>query len=388
MAANSAKKPAVDAAGAPDRFWEMRMWEGMCVSGWLRELARNRFHVAPRRVGMAAIITAVGSINASLWLMQKLFYGRKIAAAEIAPAPLFVIGHWRSGTTLLHELFVSDPRHGYPDTFASFAPNHFLFSRRLLLWWLRVLIPSQRPMDNMRVGVDSPQEDEWALCNMGIPSPYLTLMFPNHPPAYPEYLDLRNVPPADLDRWKAGLSWYLKCLTVAQPGRRIVLKTPQHTCRIRVLLQMFPEARFMHIVRDPYVVFPSTIKLWKKLYRYQGLQVPRFEGLEEHVLNTFNRMYDAFEEDRKLIPPSQFHEVHYEDLVKDPLAQMRTAYERLHLGDFEPACPGVQQYVERTRNYRVGRHELSPELRAQISDRWASFIARYGYGDGTPQGDA
>ena len=89
-----------------------------------------------------------------------------------------MIGHWRSGTTLLHELLVRDPRHTYPDTYACFAPNHFLVSG----WWmkpcLKVLLPSQRPIDNMPAGWDHPQEDEFALCNMGVPSPYLTIIFP------------------------------------------------------------------------------------------------------------------------------------------------------------------------------------------------------------------
>lgn len=350
----------------------------MCPSAWFRELWRNRFHISPSRLGMALIQTMVSFFNSALWVVQMVVYGRRIARTQVDDAPVFVLGHWRSGTTLLHELLVSDPRHICPDTYATFAPNHFLVSRRLLAWWLKWLIPAKRPMDEMKVGWDSPQEDEWALCSMGIPSPYLTLMFPNHPPAYEEYLDLREVPGPAIARWKQGLMWYLKCLTLQTPGR-IVLKTPQHTCRVRALLEMFPNARFVHIVRDPYVVFPSTIKLWKRLYRYHGLQVPHYEGLEERVFSWFDRMYRVFEEDRHLIPEDRFCEVHYEDLARDPMGQMQAVYANLGLGSFEPVRPAIQAYMDRTRDYKVNRHELTPEARDRITQRWRGFIERYGY---------
>ena len=225
--------------------------------------------------------------------------GRKIARTKIEHDPIFVIGHWRSGTTLLHELLVRDPRHTYPDTYACFAPNHFLVSG----WWLKpclkLLLPSRRPIDNMPAGWDHPQEDEFALCNMGVPSPYLTIIFPNHPPQCQEYFDFRGVSEPAVNRWKRALLWFLKCITLQNP-KRIVLKSPPHTCRIRALLEMFPKAKFVHIVRDPYVLFPSTVNLWKRLYRDEGLQMPTCEGLEEHVFTTLTRMYDAFDRDREL----------------------------------------------------------------------------------------
>ena len=250
--------------------------------------------------------------------------------------------------------------------------------RRLFSWWLWMLLPRSRPMDNMNVGLDSPQEDEWAMCNMGVPSPYLTLMFPNHKPAYPEYLDMRGLPRPAAERWKSGLLWFLKCLTLRTPGR-VVLKTPQHTCRVKTLLELFPDARFVHIVRDPYTIYPSTIKLWKRMYRYHGLQKPRYEGLGEHVFETLNRMYEVFEEDHKLVDPSRFYEVRYEDLVADPAGKIKELYEQLDLGDYENARPGVERYVERTKDYKVNRHELPTEMRDQITDRWSKYIERYGY---------
>ena len=118
-------------------------------------------------------------------------------------------------------------------------------------------------------------------------------------------------------------------------AQRIILKSPPHLARIKAILEIFPDARFVHIVRNPYVVYASTIKLWKTLYRYQALQVPRFADLEEYVFSYFERMYTAFDSQKHLLDPSRLHEVRYEDLVRDPVGEMRKLYEHFDLGEFD-----------------------------------------------------
>jgi hypothetical protein len=327
---------------------------------------------------MAVILTGISVMNVFLWALQMLFYGRRIRRTEIAQDPIFIIGHWRSGTTLLHELLVLDERCTYPDTFACFCPNHFLISGWLFKPLLRILLPARRPMDNMAAGWDRPQEDEFALCNMGVRSPYLTFAFPNRPPQDQQYLDFQGVAAEEVARWKTTLRWFLKCVTTYDP-KQIVLKSPPHTARIKVLLELFPNARFIHIVRDPCVILPSTVNLWKHMYRDQGLQVPRYAGLEEHVFRTFLRMYEAFERDRNLIGPGQFCEIRYEDLIADPVEQMRSIYDRLELGDFEAVRPAIDKYVAGQKDYKTNRYQITPEVRAEITRRWGKYLSDYGY---------
>ncbi len=365
-------------AGSKDRFWNPRFWSGMCLSAWAPLLVRNRFAVSISCVGMVFLLGLCAVCHSAAWLVQTLLLGRKIAAVRIEKAPIFIVGHWRSGTTLLHELMVLDPRHTYPDTFECFVPNHFLLSGRLLRWPLSFILPKRRPTDNMSAGWDRPQEDEFALCNMGVPSPYLTITFPNRPPQCQEYFDLEKVSSKEREHWKRSFLWFLQCVTLRKP-RRLVLKSPPHTARIKILLELFPDARFIHIVRDPYVVFPSTVKLWQRLYQDQGFQRPNYNGLDEHVLDTLCRMYNTFERDRKLLDPSRLCDVRYEDLTKDPIGQMRRVYEQLELDGFEQAVPALEEYVAAKKGYKKNRYEISEETRAEITSRWSGYIERYGY---------
>jgi hypothetical protein len=240
----------------------------------------------------------------------------------------------------------------------------------------------------MAAGWDRPQEDEFALCMMGQPSPYLTIAFPNRPPQDPEALDLDRLPPRARAAWKAAFVRFLRTLTYKDP-RRLVLKSPTHSCRIPTLLELFPDARFVHIVRDPFVVFASTVNLWKSLYLTHGLQRPTFAGLEEYVFRTFTHLYDRLEEGKRLVPAGRFHELRYEGLVCDPVAEMRRLYEGLGLGEFERVLPRLKQYLEANAGYRTNRYDPpTAELRAEIERRWGEVIRRHGYAQTSAEGPA
>jgi hypothetical protein len=365
-----------------------KIWLGGNFLGWLRMLAHNRFDVGVRRIPRIVAMTFVILLGSLSHGLQELIWNRRVRRTEIKQAPLFIIGHWRSGTTWLHELLALDDRFTYPTTYVCFNPNRFLLTERFDAHWLgflfKALLPEQRPFDNMAMGWERPQEDEFALCNLGLPSPYQKIAFPNRNPC-PEYFSLEDVPSRELQRWKDGFVKFLKQLTIRNP-KRILLKSPTHTYRIKVLLELFPDAQFVHIVRDPYTLFLSTMHLWKSLYEAQGLQEPKYDDLEDYVFENFLHMFQKIEEARPLLHAPRFHELRYEDLVQDPVGQLRKLYDQLELSGFERMLPKLKQYLEETNDYRTNRYDLTPELREEITRRWGQVIERYGYasGLGTP----
>jgi hypothetical protein len=366
-------------ASGPKREWSPRIWEGSDFFAFMRLLSKNRFAVAWTHLYIAVVVTFVSIFHTLLKWFQREWYGSKLDKVQIKDAPIFIIGHWRTGTTLLHELLILDEKHTFPNTYQCLEPNHFLLTEDFTKRYLNFLMPERRPMDNMKAGWDRPQEDEFALCMMGQPSPYLMIAFPNRPQMDQDAFDIESLPPRKRRSWKEAFLRYLKTLTFKTP-RRLVLKSPTHTCRIKTLLELFPDARFIHIVRNPYVVFPSTLNLWLTLGQTHGLQTPTGKGWEEYVFRTFTMMYDKLEETRGLVDPSRFYEVRYEDLIADAMGQMRTIYEWLDLGDFEQVRPKIEAYLAENRGYQTNRYpNLSPELRAEITRRWGKVIEQYGY---------
>jgi hypothetical protein len=374
--------PTAAAAAAPhapeQQGYVPRMWNGCDFFAWLRLLARNRFRVHWRYWYIAIAVTLVSFGHTLVRWLQEALLGRRIRKTKITKPPIFILGHWRTGTTLLHEFLILDPNHGYPNTYECLDPNHFLLTENLITRWLSFLIPSRRPMDNMKAGFDRPQEDEFALCMLGQPSPYLTIAFPNHGPQCQEFLDLEGISPGALRSWKRTFKQFLKQVTY-KVGKRLVLKSPPHTARIKVLREMFPGALFIHIVRDPYIVFPSTINLWKTLYRTQGLQKPTFAGLEEMVIENFKRMYLRLEEGKKLLGPDQFYELRFEDLTSDPLGELKKIYDHFHLEGFEKFLPRLQSYLASIKGYETNKYRLSPEQKMLVDKHWGVVIRQYGY---------
>src|SRR5437868_5661843 len=147
MTTAAVEKP-VEQRPPRQREWAPRIWEGCDFFAWIRLLARNRFAVHWSCWYIAVIVTFVSFGHTLLRLVQQLVYGRGVARTPVREAPLFIIGHWRTGTTLLHEFLILDERHTYPNTYECLEPNHFLLTERFITRWLSFLMPSRRPMDN------------------------------------------------------------------------------------------------------------------------------------------------------------------------------------------------------------------------------------------------
>lgn len=352
----------------------------MDVFTFTKLLVRNRFAVSPSRLPMVASVAATSLLNTFCGVFEWCLFSSQVRQTKLKEPPLFVLGHWRSGTTLLHELLMLDEQHTCPTTYQCLAPHDFLWTSWFVPKIASVLIPKKRPMDNMAAGFDRPQEDEFALVNLGVPSPYLAWAFPNHGPVSDEYLDLRSLQPAERESWKKKWKQFVQRVALAN-NRRLVLKSPTHTARVRTILEVFPDARFVHIVRDPLVIYPSTVRLWKSLSDVQGFQVPHDDGgwMESAVLNNFVRMYECFEQDRELIPPGRLVDVRYEDLVKNPVPEMRQIYQSLNLGDFALVEPALLKYAMTTSSYKTNKYQLPDDVADRVRGRWAPYFQRYGY---------
>jgi hypothetical protein len=248
-------------------------------------------------------------------------------------------------------------------------------------------VPQKRPMDNMAAGWDRPQEDEFALALLGCPSPYTDFAFPNRPALYPGSLDLSGLTPRELADWKRTFVRFLKAVQYRAPRKRLVLKSPPHTARVRVLLDLFPDAKFVHIVRDPVVVYRSTINLWTALGKKQGFQFPRSpDAVRDKVLREYRTVFERLEEAKPLIPPGNFAEVRYEELVKDVMGGVAGVYDQLGLPGFQRVKPHLEAYAASNTNYETNKWALTDADRATVREHWGDLAERMAYPVGPAAG--
>jgi hypothetical protein len=341
-------------------------------------LFRNQIAVTMDRLPVVLTATACSVINSTLGLAQRLAFRAAIRRSDIRPAPIFVIGHWRSGTTLMHELLSLDPRHGYPTTYACFAPHHFLLTEPLLGAWFDKILPRHRPMDNVRLSADRPQEDEFALCNLGAVSPYWIMAFPRHMRRLGELFEFEGLNARERRAWERLFRYFVSAVAL-RGGKRVVLKSPAHTFRIAALLKVFPDAKFVHLVREPGATLVSTVHMWRRLFRAQSLQGPDCEELEDLVFEIYSRLHSRVEEARTLLDDSQLCDVRYEDLVAEPLAVLEHIYETLQFGEFEAVREAATAYLRGLRHYQPNQYEISHAFRRRVEARCEDIINRYNY---------
>ena len=380
---STALKPSKGPKSVPQKpnpypAWSPRFWHGMTVADWAGLVLRNRLALDPRRYHVALGVSVFTVLNSFMKRLQDWRHGAEIARTQVEHDPIFIVGHWRSGTTYLHELLSLDDRFASPTTYQCFAPHHFLLSEDLVTRYGNFLLPHRRPMDNVDAGWSRPQEDEFALCILGAPSPYLRMAFPNRDAPHLDMLNMDDVDEAVRDQWRAAFEQNVRLLTYRHQ-KQLIMKSPPHTGRVELLSQMYSRARFIHIVREPYTLFASSRRLWKSLDDVQGLQVPRHEQLDEYILEAMERMYHGFQSQRARMDSSKIFDIHYEDLVVDPVGQLAAAYESLDLGDFKRVAPLIEAETARQVEYKTNHYELPVETKRQVRQRWSMYFEEYGY---------
>jgi hypothetical protein len=350
---------------------------GVTLGDWLRVLRDNRFRVHPYYWARAANITAGSLGNSVFRRWENWRYGRGIRQATVHP-PIFVLGLWRSGTTHLHNLLAQDERFAFPNTYQVYYPHTFLTTERIQSWAMAAMMPKRRPQDNVRMGVGEPQEDEFAQCALTGLSFALGWAFPRST-RYDKYLTFRAASREEIRRWQAALYGIVQKLSFKY-DRPLILKSPGHTGRIRMLLEVFPEARFVHIHRHPFDVHQSTVHTFRKVTDWWRLQKYEPPDWEKIILRQYKEVFDAFFDQRGLIPPGRFHELGYEDLDRDPLGEMERLYERLGLPDFGVLAPNLRGYLDSLAGYRKNTFaELAPETRQRIVEECRRCFEEWGY---------
>ncbi len=358
----------------------LRVWHGMTFGAWMRILWGNFGKVAPARYGLAASVTALSIGNSVQKTVSNLVFGRRLGATQIEPHPVFVLGHWRSGTTWLHQLLTCDDRFAAPTTLQCFNPEGFLTSQALTRLIMRLTLPDRRPMDNVPLTAESSEEDEHALLLGGAATPYRSLAFPCHQLAKTGTWT-EAMSPQDAAFWRRTWVGFLRRVQFANPGKQLLLKSPAHTERIPEILSLFPDARFVHIVRDPYKVFLSCLKTNRAMPATQSLQdrMPAGRTAREITLRTFDTFQNRFEATRGMIPEGHMVSIRYEDLRADPETALHWIYGQLGLGDFDTAAPKLTEFLEAGKGYQTNVYDIAPEIEAEVYHRWQPHFERYGY---------
>ena len=353
---------------------------GSTFTNFLRLLAQNKFKIGmigvPRTLYSAAMSLVLSPMN----VYEKIHCGKEIKNTVIDKSPLFIIGHWRSGTTYLHNLLSQNDLFAYPTTFQTVTPGLFLCFEDFVKPMVAASLPPKRPEDDIVLGADLPQEEEYGIGNLSPYSFYNGWCFPRNAPYYYNFVTMENVPQRTVDSWKYIYLYYLKKLTLSHEGKQLILKNPANTARVKLLLEMFPDAKFIHIYRNPFYTFLSMMRDIEKEMTLYCVQKPLdVSTFETAMVNLYNKMFEKYFADKLHIPNGNLIEIRYEDLTANPYHEIEKIHDALELPGFEACQENLKRYIASQRNVKTHKYDLDDQLKRKIYKYFKTTIDMWGY---------
>jgi len=311
---------------------------------------------------------------------ESLTAAEKVARTALPQAPIFLLGHWRSGTTFFYRLLSQDERLGYLNYFEAMNPDIFLSSEPLLKGAINRLLQhlgTRNAIHRQAADLNLPGELDVAhLIQHYSHNAHLGHLFPRYADYYfDKYLFLDTISPRELKSWRRTYQHLVKKLAVSHGSETpLVIKSPVNTARVGELLRMFPQARFIYLHRNPQDVFYSNLNLWQVVLDRFALQRVSEPELRRIVLRVYRRMMEKYLSQRQLVPPENLVELSYDAVQANPLQQLETVYEALRLPPFAEIRTHMGEFLARNQRERTAYDYQADDL-ALIEQHWTRPLA-------------
>jgi hypothetical protein len=327
-----------------------------------------------------ALTLIVVCIFEVLHAWERMLWGRKIRAYQLKEPPVFIIGFWRSGTTLLHNLLCQDPDASYTTTMQTVFP-HMVLSQRL---WLRPLInmalPALRPFDNVRMDMDFPQEEEYGMGNVQPCSLYNFFQFPGDFDDIVEHeIASDGSGRQEVNTWMSQYRLLITKACLNTGGKRYISKNPCNLARIQLLQHMFPKARFIFIYRNPYRVVESLYRFYLAIIPGVQLQELAPDFSREKIVKLYVDMMRRYEADKSLLSGEDLLEIRMEDFLQDKLSHLADIYTAFQLGPFDKAKPFIEDYLHENSGYSRESYEIHPDTYRLVNQYASGIVTSLGY---------
>ena len=331
------------------------------------------------KVPILALTFLVILISTPFQIYEYFYFRAKIRKFKFDRPPIFIIGHWRSGTTHLHNLICKDPCNGYVTTYQGVFPNN-MKSKWIFRTFMKMNIPDKRPSDNVKLSPDFPQEEEFALSNMTTASFYHFFYFPElNDVLYQKFVRLSGMSERAKQSLKNKYSELLKKAALNTNKKQIVIKNPVNTGKIKLLLQMFPDAKFIHIYRNPVVTYLSTNRFYKSLLPATYLHdYDETYITEKIILNYKNLMQDYFKT-KDLIPKKNLYEIKFEEFENDNMFYLKNIYDQFELDSWKDVMPLFQNYVSAQKHYKKNTYKISKQELETLNREWGFAMKKLDY---------
>lgn len=353
---------------------------GSGLRNYLRLLIQNRFAIDPRlSLKLVFSLITVVAWTPFRWF-EALLLHQKIKKTKVQ-APLIILGHPRSGTTFLHYLLAADKQMAFSNTYQVFMPRIFYFFGKYIGKMMDPMMPKKRAMDNLSMGAYKPTMDEFALANISDASWCHGFYFPKHIKGYfNKYVTFSTASAKDRSRYIKSHLWFAKKMQVLHPDKRLILKSAATSARVKELLEAFPDARFMHIYRNPYDTYQSTERLYEKILPMFGFHKVSNTFIEEYIVESYRDYHKKWFKEKSIIPNGRLIEFAFEDFITNPVERLTQAYKKLKLPLLNDTALAFGEVAKNHNSYQQNSYaELPPNVKQKLRENWEFCFTQWGY---------
>jgi hypothetical protein len=294
--------------------------------------------------------------------IERIKYRRKILTYQAPFNPIFIIGHWRTGTTLLHKILSLHPDFMAPNLLNVSVPDAYIFAGRYYEKIIKLFLNDKRPMDNVKPGIYEPQEEEYALMKKIYGLPLHDVVFKENKKYFLlNHLELK----ADKNLFKKEFLFFYKKLAF-HTKKEIIFKNPFNSFRIKVLKEIFPEAKFVYIKRDPLKVVPSTRNMFNIITRRNTLKKKIYNISLDEIAQGFKLTEDIIERDLEVIKKENIYCTTYEDLIENPHKICKNIFNAFNIQTSETYIENINSYLYSVKDFKKNNFVLSENEKKMI----------------------
>ena len=162
-------------------------------------------------------------------------------------------------------------------------------------------------------------------------------------------------------------------------GTQFLSKNPPHTGRVKELVKMFPNAKFIYLMRNPYTVFESTRSFFTNTIQPLKLQDITPAELENNILSIYAKLYHKYEADKQFIPEGNLMEVKFEDFEADAMGMTENIYHALDIPGFAEARGSIEKYVGGKKGYKKNKYKYDDRTVQLVQDHWDFALKQWDY---------
>ena len=337
-------------------------------------------HIAPEKKTKFFLTRVICRILSTCVPFQERKYKKLLADKPMENDPLFILGHWRSGTTFVHNIFAQDKHFGYTTTYQTVFPHYVMALQGFFKPTMGWLMPDKRPTDNMELAPDLPQEEEFAINNSCPFNYYNFWFFPEKMNEYCDrYLTFKAITPKEEQAFKDNFEKLVKISLWNTNGTQYLSKNPPHTGRLKTMSELFPNAKYIFLMRNPYTVFESTRNFYTNTIKPLELHSIPLEQMEQNILRNYMELYRAYKEQKKYVPEGNIYEVKFEDIEQDALGITEKIYHDLNIPGWEEARPAIEKYIGGKKGYKKNKYNYDPRTVELVNQHWGEVLDEWGY---------